>query len=296
MREIPPAMQFKTMPAQPKHSPSLLGATTATRKQCVRFGIVLLLSSLICGCSSETLDYTEVKRIDEQLTEAEIQTFLRIIDSLPDKQLPRFPLVFSLPTGWNQSRNLPVNVLLNEKKNVLNEHWSIDWLATHLDENRPLRLALRHEGYTPQQFIGLTLAIGVAMSRGTLREGQDLDRILTKGEAAIHRLKRETRPFSSLSKEGMYYVLREAVWITRVDRARHLKLVPPENVTMTAKHRKALVEIFPAEFSINPLDAIADLLEEQGVPFEELSESGTDDQIEWSPHDAIVGTDATPSK
>ncbi len=50
----------------------------------------LLLVSLVCslavaaGCAGDTLDYTETKRIDEKVTETELQTFLRIIDSLPE--------------------------------------------------------------------------------------------------------------------------------------------------------------------------------------------------------------------
>ena len=52
-----------------------------------------------------------------------------------------------------------------------------------------------------------------------------------------------------------------------------------------------LEPIFPGEFTSNPLDAVVDLLEEQGLPFEELAESGSDDQIEWNADEAEFGTD-----
>jgi hypothetical protein len=52
-----------------------------------------------------------------------------------------------------------------------------------------------------------------------------------------------------------------------------------------------LAAIFPAEFQIDPLKTIADHLEEQGIPFEELPETGSDASIQWNPDNAIIGTE-----
>lgn len=56
--------------------------------------------------------------------------------------------------------------------------------------------------------------------------------------------------------------------------------MPPENITLVRKRWKNLAKIFSAPFTENPLDAVADLLEERGLPFEELFEIGTDAEIE----------------
>ena len=144
---------------------------------------------------------------------------------------------------------------------------------------------------TPGQFVGLSLAIGASLARNTLRDNQDLDKILAKGEAAIDRLKDDNRPFSSMRQKAMYYVLKQAVWITRADRVNRLQLVPPENLALVRKHRDVLDSIFPVQFNSNPLDAVADLLEEQGLPFEELSGSGSDEHTVWNPNESQIRLD-----
>ena len=98
----------------------------------------LLLVSLVCslaiavGCAGDTLDYTETKRIDEKVTETELQTFLRIIDSLPEQKLSQMPSVFTPSSEWDQARTLPVNELVNEESNLIEERSSADFLAKQL--------------------------------------------------------------------------------------------------------------------------------------------------------------------
>lgn len=257
----------------------------------LRTWVCLALCALFVGCGEEQLEFTETKRINEKVTEAELQTFLRIVESLPDQQLPDVPPVFAPPPVWNQSRTLPVGELVNEEQNLLAERWTAEWMARHLQRNRPLARALRREEMTLEQFVGFTLAIGAALARNTIRDNQDLDEILKKGHAAVERLRRDTRPFSSLRQDGRYYILWQAEWITRIDRVERLKQVPPENIALVRAHREKLEEIFPAEFATNPLDAVVDLLEEKGLPFEELAGSGSDAEIDWEADEAIVGTD-----
>ena len=89
----------------------------------------------------------------------------------------------------------------------------------------------------------------------------------------------------------MHNVLHEAAWITRHDRARRLLSVPESNVELVLKHSEELVKLFPGELTRNPFDEIADRLDEQGIPFEELPGNDSFDTLSWQPEDAIVGRD-----
>jgi len=251
--------------------------------------LVLLVPS---GCQRSPVQFREVKRIHEKVTEAEMQQFLRIVDSLPGKELPELPPVYRPLPNWRSERTLPVNELVNEEKKLLDEAWDVETLTRKLKRNRPLRRVLRREQLTLKQFAGLFLTIAAARSRSQLRDDQDLDQILSRGRSEIAELQKDDRPFSQLSREARFAVLRRAGWLTRVDRANRLKDVPPENVALVKKHAEQLDEILPAQFLENPLDSIADLLEERGMPFEELESSGRDDRITWGPEDdPLIGND-----
>jgi hypothetical protein len=256
-----------------------------------RFAAIASCLFALAGCGRESLVYREVKRIDEKVTEAELEAFLEIVDALPEKRLPELPTVFAPAPDWHPSRTLPVDELMKEEQKKLRERWDIEWLARQVHHHRPLQQVLRQHQATPEQFVAMYVAIGVALSRSNLRPDQDLDQVLEAGEARLERLKREKRPFSSLSREMMHYVLQQAIWLNRVDRATQLRLVPPENLALVAAYRDTLNDVFPPEFTGNPLDAVADLLEELGMPFEELAENGSDAQIRWDPKEALVGYD-----
>jgi hypothetical protein len=150
---------------------------------------------------------------------------------------------------------------------------------------------LRHENMTREQFVGLTFAIAIAASRSQLRDTQNLDAIVAQGESVLSQLRRETRLFSSLTEERMYHILQQAIWISRIDRAKHLRMVPSGNVELVRKYQEELNSVLPEEFLVNPLDSVADQLEETGVPFAELDETGNDTEIQWSVDHAIVGKD-----
>lgn len=262
-----------------------------------RWSALVLVVAACLGCEAESLDYTEVKRIDERITAHELTTLLRIAQALPDQKLPSLPAVFIPPPQWNEIRTLPVSELVAEEQRSLAERWSVPWIVRQLERNRPLHRVLQRERITPEQFAGLVLATGAALSRSALRENQDLEKIIARGEPTVERLRRETRSFASFSQEARHYVLQQAAWLTRVDRAQRLKQVPAENVALVNQHRTALEHVFAAEFLTNPLDSIADRLEEEGLPFEEQSDSGRDAEITWDPREAIIGMDhanATP--
>jgi hypothetical protein len=99
----------------------------------------------------------------------------------------------------------------------------------------------------------------------------------------IDGLQHDGRIYSSLEIENRYAVLDEALWLHRVDRLKRLLGAPAENVALAEKHRDWLAKVLPACFRTDPLADVADLLGEQGLPFVELPESGSDAHIEWDP-------------
>jgi hypothetical protein len=261
-----------------------------------RFPICLILAlALLAGCGKPAIEFREVKRVHDKVTEAEMQRFLRIVHSLPDKKLPDFPPVYRSLPNWAQERTLPVNELAKEEQELLDEAWDVDALARHLKGNRHLEQAVRREQLTLEQFVGLMLAIGAARSRSALRKNQDLETVIKHGETVARQLDKDNRKFANLSREARYTVLRHAGWITRVDRAALLKEVPPENIALVEAHAAQLDKVLPEYFRTNPLDSIADLLEEHGMPFEELPASGRDDEITWGPDDNPLVGAPTPN-
>jgi hypothetical protein len=243
------------------------------------------------GCAQEHVKFTEFKRADEKITQAELKQLLKIVNSLPEKRLPDLSSAYARPPEWIESRTLSVGELVVEEEKRLENRTSVEWIARELQGKRSLQRTLKRHDVTGEQFVGLTLAIGVALSKTTLRENQDLDRTIQRGQKEIETLRADERPFSELRPEEMHSILQRAVWITRLDRAKRLKLVPPENIALVQQHRKALEAIFPRDFLANPLDAVADRLDEQGLPFEELPETGSDEGMKWDAQTAIRGTD-----
>ena len=144
---------------------------------------------------------------------------------------------------------------------------------------------------TTEQFVGLTLTIGIALNRNTIRENQNLNQIITFGDKVVRGLKTDKRLFHKLTQEGRHAVLRNAVWITRVDRAKRLLEVPPENIELVETHREALAKIFPSYFTNNPLDQLIDNIEEFGIPFENLLDFGFDEITQWEKRNPIIGYD-----
>lgn len=252
---------------------------------------VLATATVLSGCEDPTLKFTEVKRVSEEVTPGELRTFFEIVEHLPDKTLPSFPDLYLPLPNWNAERTLPISDLVDAEQLSLAERWETQHLVDALPQSRRLDRWLLRKRMTREQFVGLTLAIGAALSRSTVRENQDLAEIMAKGERVVSRLRANGEPFNSLSSEAMHNVLHEAAWITRHDRARRLLSVPESNVELVLKHSDQLVKLFPAELTRNPFDEIADRLDEQGIPFEELPGNDSFDTLNWDPEDAIVGRD-----
>ena len=67
--------------------------------------------------------------------------------------------------------------------------------------------------------------------------------------------------------------------------------VPPENINLVKNNWDQLKELLPPEFLKNPLDDLSDTLEERGIPFTIIEKKDSDDLMQWTSTDAIIGTD-----
>lgn len=252
---------------------------------------VLAAATVLSGCADPTLTFTEVKRLSEGITPSELRTFFEIVEHLPEQKLPPFPDLYLPLPDWNSERTLPISDLVDAEQLSLAERWGTQQLVDALPQSRRLDRWLLRKRMTREQFVGLTLAIGAAVSRSTVRENQNLAAIISKGESVVSKLRSRSEPFNTLSPEAMHNVLHEAAWITRHDRARRLLEVPEKNVKLVLEYSEELVKLFPDELTRNPFDDIADRLDEQGIPFEELPGNDSFDALSWDPEDAIVGRD-----
>lgn len=249
------------------------------------------MATVLSGCEDPTLTFTEVKRVSEEVTPGELRTFFEIVEHLPDQKLPAFPDLYLPLPNWNAERTLPISDLVDAEQLSLAERWETQQLVDALPQSRRLDRWLLRKRMTREQFVGLTLAIGAALSKSTVRENQDLAGFVAKGENVVSKLRSKREPFNSLSPEAMHNVLHEAAWITRHDRSRRLLSVPDKNVELVLRHSDELIKLFPGELTRNPFDGIADRLDEQGIPFEELPGNNSFDTLSWDPEDAIVGRD-----
>jgi hypothetical protein len=256
----------------------------------ILFAAFALFLTIAGGCSEPEFVQPEPKRADDLLTEAEIDSFLSIVDSLPDQRLPPLPSVILPAPQWSRNRSLPVNELVKEEEKVLTDRQPIDWFIAHFPtQSRFLKRALRRERVTIEQFVGLYLALGISLSRDRLPADRDLDQILVRGKLAIAELKKDQRPFSALPEAQAYFLLEQAGWLAVVDRATRLKPVHPGNLLLVRQYGERLTALLPAEFSRNPMLEFATILDDRGVPFQEPAGQDTDDRISWSREHAIVG-------
>jgi len=237
--------------------------------------------ALLCGCEQERMEFTEVKRVHEPVTAAEFASVMRIVNELPDQRFPAIPPVFLPPPQWNEGRTLTVGGLYEEELRLREDGWNSARLALVFERDKILMRELRKEFLTPEQFAGLMLTLGAAMCRNEVPDGVDLAALSERARSILEELARDLTPFSTLSREAQFSVLQKAMWLPRKLRADKLKQVPLENQELARKHHDWLIKALPEEFHSNPMDEIRDLLEERGMPFEELPDSGSDEDIPW---------------
>lgn len=253
--------------------------------------MLVIVALFAVGCGARTQKFLEPREIGDKVTDADLESFFQVVNDLPDKKLPEMPVLFKKPPSWDEQRTLPVNELVREETDELEKLWNDENLTRHLAKDRALKKAL-WQRLSLQQFVGLVKTIGVALARNAVRPDQDLHKIVEQGKKRLEALRGQTRRFNQLKPDERHVVLTTAVWITRIDRARRLLQVPPENRALARDHDNRLKSIFPPEFTANPFDSIADQIEELGMSFEEQSQTGLDAEIEWKESDALRGSDS----
>ena len=251
---------------------------------------LLFASVLLPGCWEKPLDYVEVKRIDEVVTEAELNSFLEVIRLMPDGQMPKLNPIYRKPVSWDAGRTLPVSDLVNEELAQIERPWDTKYLAHEVETNRRLHRP-PPSGDDARTIHGIVAGDWHRHDRSHLPADFDFDSLIYRGQKVSQQLKRNRTPFVDYSLDRQYSVTREAIWLYRVDRAKRLRDVPSENVALVRQHWDELAAVLPQEFSIDPLRVIADQLEEQGLPFAESPETGHDANIQWNPEDALIETD-----
>ncbi len=254
-------------------------------------GIAALLCTAVlltaCGCEDPGSPLVSHKHPDEQITNNELEVLKRILDKLPEPLWADWRNCFVPTPDWPDTRTLPVSELVEEEQRKLNDRWDAELLKARFDQSRAIKLILRRERVTTEQFASLLLSVGLATSRSFVPEEFDLLAYERRGLQIVKQLKSDGRPYEGLTEDEREQVLYRAVWITRLDRATRLLQPPAENVSLVKSEAEFLAKMLPAEFLKNPLEELADPLEEHGVPFIEQPESGSDAEIPWSRTEAL---------
>ncbi|HUQ71338.1 MAG TPA: hypothetical protein VM165_17550 [Planctomycetaceae bacterium] len=241
------------------------------------------------GCAEDEIHFTEVRQPDQPVTAEEWAAFVRIVEAMPEPKLaPIASAAVPLPQ-WQDARTMPVYELAAEERLALENAWETDQIARRFAGARGLNRLLKREGMTIEQLTGLTLTISAAMRRAKVSDDFPWDELLRRGERTVVALERDQRLFAGLPLDVRHHVLDDAVWLHRVDRAVRLRKVPGDNVKLVKEHADWLAKHMPESFQKSPFEDVVDRVEELGVPFVELPETGHDDELEWNPADAIVG-------
>lgn len=257
-------------------------------------GLALLGCLSAIGCSDEPLASTDVKSYDQPISEDELRAYFAVLESLPDKKVPTLPPLYPPLPNWNTARSLPVGELTNVERKSIDDHMKVEWFQKHLQQSKAFQRALRKERLTAQQFVGLTVAFGLALSRNDLPANEDIDKILARGMQNVGSLEKDKRVFNLLTQDAAYYVLEQAAWIPLVDRLKRMKKVPPENCELVKAHREKFDRCFPEDLRGNPLQGLSKLLEDESLPFTDPGGINPDDHIVWNREAALVGTDGQP--
>ena len=249
----------------------------------MRSGLFAILCLALIGCDEPPLDYTEVKRIDEVVTDSELDAFLAIASKLPGGKLPPDFNPFLPPPDWSPDRTLPVFELVEDELKRQEARWSPERMARTLPDARQLERLLRRYRLTREQFTSLGLVLGTTFSSENLPPARNLGATLKQGEPILRQLRADRRLFATLSDDEAYQTLLKAGWISLFERVQRLQRVIPANRELVRRRRDELAAVLPVEFNRDPLANFAYLLDQTGLPFTEQPESGHDDDITWTP-------------
>ena len=248
---------------------------------------IIFWGCFVPGCGAT--NFSEAANVDDKISAAEFDSFISIIDSLSEKKLPELPETLLPRPHWTQERTLPIQDLVRQEKDAIDERWSIEWMTSKMPKSQSLLRALRREEMTPEQFVGLTLAIGAALTADAVDKRINLEQLATEAEQYVAEIAADETAFHSLNDEKAHQVLVKASWISIEKRVATLMQVPPENITLVRKNRERLDEIFPEDLKQDPLAELTNLMQERGIPFDEMPESGSDEHLEWDRNKAVIG-------
>lgn len=241
------------------------------------------------GCGEPEVGYTEVKRIDEVLTERDFADLIAVLARVDEQDRLRLPSPFLPPPAWPEDRTLPVHELLEEERVAADRAWEPEEEAAALPETQVWERALQSRKLTREQFASLVLSVAAALGRLGADPRLDLEALAARGVKETAPLVAEERTFGSLAPEERHATLVRAAWLTTADRAARLALVPQENVTLVEERQRQLRELLPESFFRDPFAGLYPRSADYGIPFDEgaLSDAG----LTWSPEQAIIGTD-----
>jgi hypothetical protein len=245
--------------------------------------------ALAAGCHEPEVGYTEVKRIDEVLTERDFADLVAVLAKVDEQDRRELPCPFLPPPAWPEDRTLPVHELLEEERVAAERAWEPEEEAAALPETAVWEKALQSRNLTRQQFASLVLTVAAALGRLGADPRFDLEMLAARGAREIAPLVAEERTFESLPPEERHATLLRAAWLTTAHRASRLALVPQENVTLVEERQKQLRELLPEPFFRDPFAGLYPRSADYGVPFDEGALSDAD--LSWSADQAIIGTD-----
>jgi hypothetical protein len=243
----------------------------------------LLLSLLaLAGCGALVAE-SETKPFEEPVTPEELTAYMSVVAELPGKKLPPLPSMTLAAPAWSPHRTLPVKELAAKHFQELDAKLTVETVVKQLNGTRGLDRALRKVNWSIERFASFTVSLAAALNRTAASE-DELAQILDRATPALKSLAGDNRVFASLPDDLVFTVLDRARWIPLVQRARWLSKVSPETLTLVRERMDELKATFPPPLLTDPIAPLRHVLRDEGIPFRELPDSGSDADIPWPMH------------
>lgn len=251
------------------------------------------LLMLLIGCGPTPVN-RKLMHFDEPLRPADIETFIEIAQALPESKLLANIYPFMPPPKWDEDRTLPVRELINAELQLLDEKWTQCSLGERAAQSKTIERILKRKHVSRERFVSLAFAIGIAVSQNAVPEDFDVNWHLKRAQSVMMDLRRDGRPFHSLTPEVAHEVLRRSAWLTEYHRGERLSHVPPYNAQLVKHYRDRLKEVLPSEFFAMPFNKELERNADRALPFEDLPGNESFEFLNWDPATAIKGTDDVP--
>lgn len=246
---------------------------------------LLIIVLFVCGCAEDKVVFHEVKHPHERLKTSELNVYLQIIKSLPDKKAPALSPLYAPVPDWDYSRELSVKGLIKEEQKYLPNRWFAELEVAKVGNNPRLIKAIKRNNLSVEQFLGLTETISLAAARTHYEDPSELRSIIRAGLYEVKELNKIDKVFAKFPEEEKFDLIRRSAWLCRLTRAQSLLEVPEENAALLKKHWAVITPYLPEDALRDPLADIVDSLLDFGLPFEELPKTGSDITLKWSPRD-----------